>query len=38
MFWLHKEGVAVMMDVLTWMEKEGLVRRVRVTGGVGCDK
>jgi hypothetical protein len=33
MFWVHKEGFAVMMDVLTWMEEEGLVRRERVTGG-----
>ncbi|MEL3971142.1 hypothetical protein AAEO50_02530 [Rossellomorea oryzaecorticis] len=33
MFFLHKEGFAVMMDVLTWMEVEGLVRRERVTGG-----
>jgi hypothetical protein len=33
MFWLHKEGFAVMMDVLTWMEVEGLVKRERVTGG-----
>jgi hypothetical protein len=33
MFWLHKKGFAVMMDVLTWMEEEGLVRRERVTGG-----
>ncbi|MGR3764119.1 hypothetical protein [Rossellomorea sp. NS-SX7] len=33
MFWLHKEGFAVMMDELTWMEEEGLVRRERVTGG-----
>jgi hypothetical protein len=24
-----------MMDVLTWMETEGLLRRERVTGGVG---
>jgi hypothetical protein len=33
MFLLHKEGFAVMMDVLTWMETEGLLRRERVTGG-----
>jgi hypothetical protein len=33
MFWLHKEGFAVMMDVLTWMEMEGLLKRERVTGG-----
>jgi hypothetical protein len=33
MFWLHKEGFAVMMDVLTWIETEGLLRRERVTGG-----
>jgi hypothetical protein len=41
MFLLNKEGFAVMMDVLTWMEEEGLVRRERVTGGswfgVGVD-
>ncbi|WP_175989539.1 hypothetical protein [Bacillus sp. Marseille-Q1617] len=30
MFWLHREGFAVMMDVLTWMEEEELVRRERV--------
>jgi hypothetical protein len=33
MFLLRDEGFAVMMDVLTWMEEEGLVRRERVTGG-----
>jgi hypothetical protein len=33
MFLLRDERFAVMMDVLTWMEEEGLVRRERVTGG-----
>jgi hypothetical protein len=33
MFLIKNEGFAVMMDVLTWMEEEGLVRRERVTGG-----
>jgi hypothetical protein len=33
MFLLRDEGFAVMMDVLTWMETEGLLRRERVTGG-----
>ncbi|XXM70767.1 hypothetical protein ACQ0QQ_13705 [Lysinibacillus sphaericus] len=33
MFGLHREGFAVMMDVLTWMEAERLVSRERVTGG-----
>ncbi|MCA1054289.1 hypothetical protein LCM10_04755 [Rossellomorea aquimaris] len=32
MFLLHKEGFAV-MDGLTWMEEEGILRRERVTGG-----
>jgi hypothetical protein len=33
MFLAKDEGFAVMMDVMTWMEVEGLLRRERTTGG-----